>query len=530
MKKNYDYIKSKIKLFFLDNDEKKFLVHNKSLFQKNIKKKKKKILVEVNGLQPNHIAISHFSKVLSEIYDAELIGYFPRIQREFFKKLKFYLVNYKIKKIFQSFGVNNFIIPDTNTYQNKAKELTKELINKVNSKKDLVNLTINDILVGDLIYDQYLASYKEPTVEIKSKKLRKILLEFSNLYLQWQELFSQRDIKAFIISHACYFMGLPARIAISFKINVYQVNLTHIYYITKDNLLPYQDLHSYKQDFEKLDAATQKKGIEEARERLKLIFEGSTDVDQIYIKDSAYSQKKISKKVLENNSQIKVLIASHSFYDSPNGMGQGLFPDFYEWLEFLGNLSNETNYEWYIKTHPGTNILDKKTIEDFVSRNNKIKLIPNFISHHQLIEEGINIVLTVHGSIGIEYAAKNITVINASLNNPHISFDFNIHPKSIKELKEIIINLDKYVNANLFSEDVYKCYFMKYLYYKDDIFFMNYRNQIKKLGHYYQLYSSKIYKLWIDYLDTKTQNKIEENLKKFILSKKYKMNSRENSS
>ena len=64
MKINYDYIKSITKLFFLDNDEKKYLVHNKSLFQKNIKKKKKKILVEVNGLQPNHIAIIHFSKVL----------------------------------------------------------------------------------------------------------------------------------------------------------------------------------------------------------------------------------------------------------------------------------------------------------------------------------------------------------------------------------------------------------------------------------------------------------------------------------
>ena len=132
-------------------------------------------------------------------------------------------------------------------------------------------------------------------------------------------------------------------------------------------------------------------------------------------------------------------------------------------MEFLGQLSNKTYYEWYIKTHPGIDIIDTKTIDDFVSRFKKIILIPNMTSHHQLINEGINIVLTIHGSIGIEYAAKNITVINASLNNPHISYDFNIHPKSKEELRDIILNLNSYINLNLFSEDIYKCYFMKYL-------------------------------------------------------------------
>ena len=72
-----------------------------------------------------------------------------------------------------------------------------------------------------------------------------------------------------------------------------------------------------------------------------------------------------------------------------------------------------------ILKHTGIGIRDTKTIDDFVSRYNKIILIPNSVSHNQLIEEGINIVLTVYGSIGIEYASKNITVINSSLNNPY---------------------------------------------------------------------------------------------------------------
>jgi len=201
----------------------------------------------------------------------------------------------------------------------------------------------------------------------------------------------------------------------------------------------------------------------------------------------------------------------------------GLFPDFLEWLEFLGQLSNKTDYEWYIKTHPGIDIIDTKTIDDFVSRFKKIILIPNMTSHHQLISEGINIVLTIHGSIGIEYAAKNITVINASLNNPHISYDFNIHPKSKEELRDIIFNLSSYINLNLFSEDVYKCYFMKYLNDNFSVFFPNYMSLQKQIGDRNSILSSKIYDYWINYFSPNIQTKIEQKLKKFILSKEYKI-------
>ena len=320
-------------------------------------------------------------------------------------------------------------------------------------------------------------------------------------------------------------MCLPARIGINFNIPVYQVNLHSIYYLSKKNIYPYSEFHSYKNDFERLDIAKKNNGIVQARERLKLIFEGKTDVDQPYIKYSAYNQKKTSTRVLGNKSPIKILIASHSFYDSPHGLGMSLFPDFLEWLEFLGELSNKTDYEWYIKTHPGIDIIDKKTIDNFVSRFKKIILIPNMTSHHQLIEEKINIVLTIHGSIGVEYAAKNITVINASLNNPHISYDFNIHPKSKEELKNIIFNLNNYVNLNLFSEDVYKCYYMKYLHHNHDIFFSNYQSIINQTGGYYSQFSSKIYDYWITYYTADIQTKIEANLKKFVLSGEYKIKS-----
>ena len=522
IQKIYKFISSIMKSILTDRAERNFIRHNKVLFN-NSQNKDNQILIEIHTLQPNYMPISHFSKVLSKIYDAQLVGYKPRIQFNFFNKFKSYILTFKAKKIFNSFGVNRFLNYNINDYKTLANRLTNKLMSEINSKSDLINLIVDDIWVGDLIYDQYLASNETPTVDIKSDELRKILYEFSILYYYWKDLFSKKNVKALVVSHTCYFMGLSGRIAIGFDIPVYQTNLHGVYYLSNKNLFPYSEFHSYKNDFEKLDIEKKNNGIANARKRLRLIFEGSTNVDQPYIKNSAYHQKKTSKRILGNKKNIKILIASHSFYDSPNGLGKTLFPDFYEWLEFIGELSNKTDYEWYIKTHPAIGIRDKNTIEDFVLRYKKIILIRDTISHHQLIEEGINIVLTVHGSIGIEYAAKNITVINASLNNPHISYDFNIHPKSKEELKNIIFNLDSYVNANLFSEDVYKCYYMKFLHYNDNAFFSDFDSAMSQMGGYYSLFSSNIYNQWIDYLTPDIQSKIELNLKKFVLSKEYKI-------
>lgn len=513
-----------IKKIIINKYENDFILYNKKKF-KNSKKKYNQILIENTNLQPNHIAISHFSKVLSEIHDAEIVCYEPRIHFGFLNKIKSFILKFKVKKIFASFGVSKFLDNNVSDHTALSYKLLNILMSEIKNKTDLLNLTIDGIWVGDIIYDQYLGQYKVPTVKLKSEELRKTLFEFCNLYYHWKSLFSKKNIKSVVISHACYFMGLPGRMAIEYEIPVYQANLQTIYYLSKKNIFPSSEFHSYKDKFEKLEDEKKKKGIMEARRRLNLIFEGNINIDQFYIKNSAYSQNKISAKIIENKSPIKILIASHSFYDAPNGLGKTLFSDFFEWLEFIGELSNKTKYEWYIKTHPGIDILDKKTIDSFVSRFKRIILVPDKTSHNQLINEGINIVMTVYGSIGIEYAAKNITVVNASLNNPHINYDFNINPQSQDELKNIILNLENYVNLDIRIDDVYQCYYMKYLYYDHNIFFSEFKSVMDKIGGYYSLYSANIYKEWMNYLTTEKQNKIELNLKKFVLSGDYKIKS-----
>ena len=64
---------------------------------------------------------------------------------------------------------------------------------------------------------------------------------------------------------------------------------------------------------------------------------------------------------------------------------------------------------------------------------------------------------------------------------------------------------------------------MKYLHCGFNIFFSNFEDVQMQMGGYNSLFSSKIYDYWINYYTIDIQNKIELNLKKFILSEKYKL-------
>ena len=155
------------------------------------------------------------------------------------------------------------------------------------------------------------------------------------------------------------------------------------------------------------------------------------------------------------NQKKKILIATHCFYDNPHGYGKMEFPDFWEWLTYVKKIANKSNHDWYIKPHrdylPNTIEHISKIIKD-----SKITLIDPETSFHQLKDEGIEYVVTKHGSVGHELPLLGINVINFGY-NPHINYNFNYHCLSKKKFKELIlkklkpkINTMKYMSFFIF--------------------------------------------------------------------------------
>jgi len=289
--------------------------------------------------------------------------------------------------------------------------------------------------------------------------------------------------------------------------------------MTKERLWAYNDYYDYSRQFRALPESERKNGLKAARERIERRFAGKVGVDMAYSTKSAYMNNRMGK-VLSESNKIKVLIAAHCFFDSPNGIGVNLFPDFYEWLTFLGNISEKTDHEWYIKTHPDFLPGNTAIINEFIIKYPKFTLIPADTSHHQIIEEGIDFVLTVYGTIGFEYAALGVPVINASLCNPHIAYNFNIHPKTIDEYENILMNLSNF-RLDIDINEVYEYYFMKFINNVDNWLFDDYTGFLDEIGGYAKQFGPVSYRKFIEKFSDQKHEQTQCFLTKYIESKDY---------
>jgi hypothetical protein len=500
--------------------------HFKKIFAKDFSefnKNNNKILLELNSMHSSSIAYAYFCNYLSRRYAANIHAY--RIAYNFFllDQLIFFLrriFSIGFFSIYKSFGVNYFFFINLNSLQKiESLNLFKKINKKIKDKYDFENIKIDDVLLGDLIYDSYLKDHKKPTIEIGSKKLEDYLQRSIKIYIFWRDYLRDNKIKALVVSHTVYLNAIPVRIAIKNKIDTFQVTAHSIYRLSKSDLFAYKDFNRYKTIFKQFKNFKKKQFIEKAKKRLNLRFHGHVGVDMPYSTKSAF-EKKYPFRVIKKSNRIKILVASHCFFDSPHSYGNNLFPDFYEWLKFLGKLSLQTNYDWYIKTHPDYNPLTLKVIRKFIKNFNKFNLLPSNISHHQIIKEGIDFGLTIYGTIAVEYAVLGVCVINGSNNNPHNMYKFNKNPTNIKDYKKLIMNLykDKFkINMN----EPYEYYYMHNLHFKKSWLFFNYKKFEKEMGSYMNQFTYRVYKYYLENFGFKKYNKINYELEKFINSKEY---------
>ena len=295
----------------------------------------------------------------------------------------------------------------------------------------------------------------------------------------WENYLKKNNVKGIVFTHTVYSGAVLIRIA-AYKypaIKLISGNSNSVYNFNKNNFNPWLDFRNLKNDFNKLTKTEKMKGIKLSKKLIEERINGIENSNLNSAKSSPYSLKK-QKRAIKKSSKIKILVATHCFLDSPHIYGKFFFSDFMIWLNFLNSISKMTNYDWYIKSHPNFNPITYKILKAFVKKNRNFKILPLNYNHKQIISEGINFVLTVHGTIGWEYAYMGIPVINASKNNPHYQFKFNINPKSLKEYKKILLNLDK-LDVKINKLDIIKFYLVAYIYYVTDWLFRD-QKELKK--------------------------------------------------
>lgn len=448
-----------------------FARHNKKVWDLPIKKMGgPEILVEFSLSDPL-IGFSYLANVLATEFQSDIRAFVssPKARGFVGKSLVtsllqvgFFLSSIPRAKIYKSFGARRSILTPRNSagMALEAKNFSKNFFSQCPTKRDLETLAIENILIGDLIYDTFLRQRRIPTVDISSSEFQKFFRKSIADFLFWLAYFSEKRVASVITSHSAYNLAFPLRIAMERKIPCFVASATQMYRLSSERPHEGKEYLDYPEIYSSLGRSEKSKWLASADEVLRNRFEGSVGPDSDISGASAESyRRKGSEQVLSGTSKTKVLIALHSLSDSPHSGSDALFPDFWEWAKYLAEWSKKSPYEWYLKSHPTALVLDKPFVESLAEEYPHLIVLPDDVSHHQIIEDGVSVVLTVHGTIGFEYALRGVPVVNASRMNPHVRYPFNQHPQSIVELEALLENLHTLPKPSEHDRELARQYF-----------------------------------------------------------------------
>jgi hypothetical protein len=406
----------------------------------------------------NSVQYAYLSNFLAEKYDASIYGfcrYGASVEN----------ASSVVFDIYKAFNVVGLIDSSLNKeMQKESDDILRQVWENLYTWKDWKDLTVYGICFGTTVIRDFLRE-DLPDYDMRSQRIYNFIKKTIDSIVFWYHYIMEHDIVTVLLADGVCWEGYIRDIAITKEIPTYAVEYTME--------RAYLDFHGrtdaclyYKEMWQQLTSEEQRYGIQWAKERIHNRIKGnSVDVDKTSEKIYSFSQKFKEDRILDNDDKIKIIICPHIFEEDSVGHGEQIFDNSYmEWLCHLGELSEKTpDYHWYLKMHPCSRRRDVMIIENYVKRYPKIKILPLDISPIQLKEEGADFALTVHGTIGHEYPAIGIQVINAG-NNPHIAFDFTWNPKTKEEYDHLIMNLsDLEPKDNM--EELYQFYSMHYLFY-----------------------------------------------------------------
>lgn len=343
-------------------------------------------------------------------------------------------------ELYKAFGIDsNDKIKLTRMQHRTLKQLFTQTVQSLLRPEDLLDLEVGGCRIGIDIYESILR-LGYPTVNLKNIETYRELLRGLTQYIYFLSKFENNEIGAIFTSHDNYIgPGILARMAYKFSVPVFLANPREINAPASDFQL-YKRFQRYPEYFHILSESERKSLLEISENDLNGRISGKLNVHMPYQVSSAFEDTKLPRQFTPSKKP-KILILAHDFFDNPHGYSRMNFPDFWHWLIFLGEISLKTNYDWYIKIHRDYSKIEIEAIMKFLKIYPNIKYVKPETSYHQLVNEGLDLALTCHGSAAHELPLLGVQVICAEY-NPHVAYDFAITATSMDEYKRLLLNWD----------------------------------------------------------------------------------------
>jgi hypothetical protein len=382
--------------------------------------------------------------------------------------LNYYLTKRKWLRLYKSIGVDRVVIPDRVALTSIPKLWLRafRIWKQLRTKQDVIEIAIDGIYCGDLIYDTYLRYRVRPTVKVKSISMLYYTYKAHTVLLNARAISDERNVLAFFSSYSTYIQhGIPVRAFLQKGISVYTSgNLQQRFKkLTTEDFVHTANHHSYKNRFDKLDSRMER--IAEGTAALERKFSGVIDKATGYMKTSAFGSGGANE--LNALMPFDGVLFLHDFYDSPHIYSSMLFTDFYEWILHTLKLIEKNNLKVLIKPHPNQVADSSEDIETLKRNFPALKWINPSVSNTALLKSGMKFGISLYGTVLHELAYHGITAICAG-DNPHTSFSFIHYPKTVDEYDWLILNHAKLKMPEDYRQQVAAFYYMHNIYTQDD--------------------------------------------------------------
>jgi hypothetical protein len=445
--------------YVYSSDQKELIKNNQEKFKSPLNNKIAAIQIqEENEFLKRFISFSNennyspigfdFNRPHYKILDLVFFPFFIiKILEQFFLVKKGFSFHKKL-------GLNKFLMPNL-TVLRSIKYFPKSLIIflKLKSKKDVLQIKHEGIIIGDLIYDTYIRYFKKSTLSISDFNLIFLL---SRTYGEINYLNKvSKLIDIYLTGYTAYTnAGLPARIFIKNGVEVY--TFSNFIFGKKLSINDFSQTKKYW-DY-KIDFAQTENKDHKIAEGLRLIQNRLKGINDLwYMKSNSYlPSDQIEIKKYDG------IIFLHDFTDSGHIYRWSLFEDFYEWILFSFNLIEKHNLNIAIKPHPNQNITSKKIVDKLKKEYSQLNWIDERTPNSKLFASGIKFGISVYGTVLSELAFKNIIPICCG-DNPTINYDFIFNVNTKEQYKDYIINYNKLIFKNNRLDEIGEFVYMNHI-------------------------------------------------------------------
>ena len=325
-------------------------------------------------------------------------------------------------------------------------------------RRNLIELQQSGFQIGDIIYDQYLASRHQATLHYWDPYLAWLSFKISLALSDSLNILKKTKAQAVLLSHKVGFTCAPlAWSAEKLGLSIYSFGAGYYGALLRSNKRKEYEYYASKENMSALLVLPNKK-INELFEQVKEhLFAGLVHADA----KRAYARKLYTDRdefISTHNLRAdrkNVFIMLHAFTDYPHSHFNGmLFNDYYDWfIKTLCHALKNDTVNWIVKEHPSSHLypahdINWMRIKQKFSAPHIIFMEPNSAFNSLSIIHVGDAVITCIGSAGFELSALGgIPSITAG-DNPYATAGFATTPTTRDDYFKALWGLERIEHLN----------------------------------------------------------------------------------